>query len=174
MTPPIRNVSVGKVYRCDSDRTHSPMFHQFELVAIDKDLDLSDLKFYIERLLFQFFESENIKILFRPSFFPFTSPSLEVDINYGIIDGKIKIGEGDMLLEILGSGMLHENVLRNMRIDPNEFSGIAFGGGIDRLAMLKYEVADIRDFFSHDLNWLRNRSLPSIVYDSVWCFDSLL
>jgi phenylalanyl-tRNA synthetase alpha chain len=155
-TPPLYIFSIGKVYRNDSDATHSPMFHQFEMCAIDEHLTMKDLYYYIKKVLDSFFESD-IKIRFRPSFFPFTEPSAEVDIAYSIDrNGRIIFNEkGDKWLEILGSGMLRRQVLQNCEIDWNKHNGIAFGGGVDRLAMLKYGYNDIRRFFCGDIEWLK-------------------
>lgn len=160
--PPIALVSAGKVFRVDSDATHSPMFHQIECVAIAKDLHMGHLKYYIESFLKEFFETDNINIRLRPSYFPFTEPSAEVDVGYTIKDGKISIGGNEKYLEILGCGMLHPNVLRNFGIDPTQYQGIAFGCGIDRLTMLKYGASDIRKFFAGNLSWLKNNSFSHI------------
>ncbi len=158
---PIKNASLGKVFRVDSDKTHSPMFHQFELTYIDENVNLSHLKFYLERLLKEFFENEELKIYFRPSYFPFTSPSLEIDINYDIIDNNIRIGTGNKKLEVLGAGFIHKNVLKNMKIDSKKYSGIAFGGGVERLAMLKYGCDDIREFYNYNYSWLNFNSFKT-------------
>jgi phenylalanyl-tRNA synthetase alpha chain len=156
MTPPFKFFSVGKVYRVDSDKTHSPMFHQVDLLYLDKNLGMADLKHYIYKFLEKFFKKENIKLNFRPSYFPFTSPSVEVDIYYHIKDGKMIFGEGDLTLEILGAGILHPNVLNEMQIDATEYSAIAFGCGIERIAMLKYGMNDIREFYNCNHKWLDN------------------
>ncbi len=153
---PIKAMSFGKTFRCDSDKTHSPMFHQFEMVRIDKNLTMQDLKGYIMIFLKAFFGKDNIEIRLRPSFFPFTEPSAEVDIGYTIKEGKIIIGEEvDNFMEILGCGMLHPNVLKNCGVNSEEYNGIAFGMGVERMAMLKYGINDLRKFFESDLEWLK-------------------
>ena len=152
--PPFKIIAPGRTYRSDSDQTHAPMFHQVEGLHIDKNINMGDLKGCLNYFIKEFFEVEKIKMRFRPSHFPFTEPSAEVDIGYEIKDGKIKIGEGDKWLEILGCGMVHPNVLKNVKVDPNKFQGYAFGIGIDRLAMLKYGINDLRSFFECDYRWL--------------------
>jgi phenylalanyl-tRNA synthetase alpha chain len=141
--PPIRIVCPGRVYRCDYDQTHSPMFHQVEGLIIDKDISFADLKGTLEQFLREFFE-EDVKVRFRPSYFPFTEPSIEVDIDRG--DGK--------WLEVLGCGMVHPKVFEMSGIDPEEYTGFAFGMGVERLAMLRYGVNDLRLFFENDLRFL--------------------
>jgi phenylalanyl-tRNA synthetase alpha chain len=152
--PPFKIIAPGRTYRSDSDQTHAPMFHQVEGLHIDKDINMGDLKGCLNYFIKEFFEVDKIKMRFRPSHFPFTEPSAEVDIGYEIKDGKIIIGEGDKWLEILGCGMVHPNVLKNVNVDPGEFQGYAFGIGIDRLAMLKYGINDLRAFFDCDFRWL--------------------
>jgi len=152
--PPFKIIVPGRTYRCDSDQTHAPMFHQLEGLHIDKDITMSHLKGCLDYFIKEFFEVKNIKMRFRPSHFPFTEPSAEVDIGYRIENDKIVIGEGDMWLEILGCGMVHPNVLRNVKVDPDKYQGFAFGMGIDRLAMLKYGINDLRSFFENDYRWL--------------------
>ena len=152
--PPFKIIAPGRTYRSDSDQTHSPMFHQVEGLHIDKDINMGHLKGCLNYFIKEFFEVDKIKMRFRPSHFPFTEPSAEVDIGYKIKDGKIIIGEGDQWLEILGCGMVHPNVLKNAKVDPNKFQGFAFGMGIDRLAMLKYGINDLRSFFESDYRWL--------------------
>jgi len=152
--PPFRIIVPGRTYRCDSDQTHAPMFHQLEGLHIDKNITMSHLKGCLDYFIKEFFEVKNLKMRFRPSHFPFTEPSAEVDIGYRIEKGRIVIGEGDKWLEILGCGMVHPNVLRNVKIDPNKYQGFAFGMGIDRLAMLKYGINDLRAFFESDFRWL--------------------
>ena len=152
--PPFRIIAPGRTYRSDSDQTHAPMFHQVEGLHIDKDINMGHLKGCLNYFIKEFFEVDKIKMRFRPSHFPFTEPSAEVDIGYEIKDGKIIIGEGDKWLEILGCGMVHPNVLKNVNVDPGEFQGYAFGIGIDRLAMLKYGINDLRAFFDCDYRWL--------------------
>ena len=152
--PPFKIIVPGRTYRCDSDQTHAPMFHQLEGLHIDKNISMGHLKGCLDYFIKEFFEVKNIKMRFRPSHFPFTEPSAEVDIGYRIESGKIVIGEGDKWLEILGCGMVHPNVLKNVKIDPDKYQGFAFGMGIDRLAMLKYGINDLRAFFENDYRWL--------------------
>ena len=152
--PPFKIIVPGRTYRCDSDQTHAPMFHQLEGLHIDKNITMSHLKGCLDYFIKEFFEVKNIKMRFRPSHFPFTEPSAEVDIGYRIENDKIVIGEGDKWLEILGCGMVHPNVLRNVKVDPDKYQGFAFGMGIDRLAMLKYGINDLRAFFENDYRWL--------------------
>ena len=154
--PPFKIIAPGRTYRSDSDQTHSPMFHQVEGLHIDKDINMGHLKGCLNYFIKEFFEVDKIKMRFRPSHFPFTEPSAEVDIGYEVIDGKIAIGEGDRWLEILGCGMVHPNVLKNVKIDPSKYQGYAFGIGIDRLAMLKYGINDLRAFFECDYRWLNH------------------
>ena len=154
--PPFKIIAPGRTYRSDSDQTHAPMFHQVEGLHIDKDINMGHLKGCLNYFIKEFFELDKIKMRFRPSHFPFTEPSAEVDIGYEMKDGKIVIGEGDKWLEILGCGMVHPNVLRNVKVDPIEFQGYAFGMGIDRLAMLKYGINDLRAFFDCDYRWLNH------------------
>tara|TARA_B100001778_G_scaffold174500_1_gene143571 strand:+ start:37 stop:1104 length:1068 start_codon:yes stop_codon:yes gene_type:complete len=154
--PPFKIIAPGRTYRSDSDQTHSPMFHQVEGLHIDKNINMGHLKGCLNYFIKEFFEVKKIKMRFRPSHFPFTEPSAEVDIGYEIKDGKIIIGEGDKWLEILGCGMVHPNVLKNVKINPNNFQGYAFGIGIDRLAMLKYGINDLRAFFESDYRWLNH------------------
>jgi phenylalanyl-tRNA synthetase alpha chain len=155
--PPLALLSYGKVFRVESDRTHSPMFHQLEGLMIAEKLNMGHLRYYLESFLREFFETD-IVLKFRPSFFPFTEPSAEVDIGYKIENDKIIIGGDSNFLEVLGCGMLHENVLRNCNIDPEKYSAIAFGCGLDRLVMLKYGMKDIRKFTASNLEWLRHYS----------------
>ncbi len=154
--PPFKIIVPGRTYRCDSDQTHAPMFHQVEGLHIDTNINMGHLKGCLNYFIKEFFEVEKIKMRFRPSHFPFTEPSAEVDIGYEIKDGKIIIGEGDKWLEILGCGMVHPNVLRNVKVDPSKYQGYAFGIGIDRLAMLKYGINDLRAFFDCDYRWLNH------------------
>ncbi len=154
--PPFKIIAPGRTYRSDSDQTHAPMFHQVEGLHIDKDINMGHLKGCLNYFIKEFFEVKKIKIRFRPSHFPFTEPSAEVDIGYELKDGKIIIGEGDRWLEILGCGMVHPNVLKNVKVDPKKFQGYAFGIGIDRLAMLKYGINDLRAFFECDYRWLNH------------------
>jgi phenylalanyl-tRNA synthetase alpha chain len=152
--PPIRIICPGRTYRTDSDQTHTPMFHQVEGLVIDKSANMGQLKWVLEEFCKAFFEVPNVAMRFRPSFFPFTSPSMEVDIQCRRSGDDIRFGEGEDWLEILGCGMVHPNVLRNCGIDPEEYQGFAWGMGIDRIAMLKYGMPDLRDFFEGDLRWL--------------------
>jgi len=152
--PPFKIIVPGRTYRCDSDQTHAPMFHQLEGLHIDKNITMSHLKGCLDYFIKEFFEVNNVKMRFRPSHFPFTEPSAEVDIRYRIENDKIVIGEGDKWLEILGCGMVHPNVLRNVKVNPDKYQGFAFGMGIDRLAMLKYGINDLRAFFENDYRWL--------------------
>ena len=154
--PPFKIIAPGRTYRSDSDQTHSPMFHQVEGLHIDKEINMGHLKGCLNYFKKSFFEVDNIKMRFRPSHFPFTEPSAEVDIGYELKDGKIIIGEGDKWLEILGCGMVHPNVLKNVNVNPNKFQGYAFGIGIDRLGMLKYGINDLRAFFETDYRWLNH------------------
>jgi phenylalanyl-tRNA synthetase alpha chain len=154
--PPFKIIAPGRTYRSDSDQTHAPMFHQVEGLHIDKNINMGHLKGCLNYFIKEFFEVEKIKMRFRPSHFPFTEPSAEVDIGYEIKDGKLVIGEGDQWLEILGCGMVHPNVLKNVKVDSSQYQGYAFGIGIDRLAMLKYGINDLRAFFDCDYRWLNH------------------
>jgi phenylalanyl-tRNA synthetase alpha chain len=160
--PPFKIIVPGRTYRCDSDQTHAPMFHQLEGLHVDKNITMSHLKGCLDYFIKEFFEVKNIKMRFRPSHFPFTEPSAEVDIGYRIENERIVIGEGDKWLEILGCGMVHPNVLRNVKVDPKYFQGFAFGMGIDRLAMLKYGINDLRAFFESDYRWLSHFGFDSL------------
>ena len=155
-SPPIRIIAPGRTYRSDSDATHTPMFHQVEALVIDETTHMGHLKGCIIDFCRAFFGIPDLPVRFRPSHFPFTEPSAEVDIGYEIKDGKIVIGEGDKWLEILGCGMVHPNVLKNVKVNPEKFQGYAFGIGIDRLAMLKYGINDLRSFFECDYRWLNH------------------
>jgi len=152
--PPIRVIIPGRTYRCDSDQTHTPMFHQVEGLVIDKGSHLGHMKWILEEFFKAFFEVDRVGMRFRPSFFPFTEPSLEVDIQYRRDKGEIRFGEGDDWMEILGCGMVHPSVLRNCGLDPDEYQGFAWGMGIDRIAMLKYGMPDLRAFFEANVRWL--------------------
>jgi phenylalanyl-tRNA synthetase alpha chain len=152
--PPIRVICPGRTYRMDSDQTHTPMFHQVEGLVIDKKAHMGHMKWVLEEFCKAFFEIDNVKMRFRPSFFPFTEPSVEVDIQCSRKGGEIRFGEGEDWLEILGCGMVHPNVLRNCGLDPDVYQGFAWGMGIDRIAMLKYGMPDLRPFFEADLRWL--------------------
>jgi len=152
--PPIRIIVPGRTYRSDSDQTHTPMFHQVEGLVIDKGSHLGHMKWILQEFCRAFFEVDHVNMRFRPSFFPFTEPSLEVDIQCRRDKDEIRFGEGEDWLEILGCGMVHPNVLRNCGLDPHEYQGFAWGMGIDRIAMLKYGIADLRPFFEADVRWL--------------------
>ncbi|MEG6508279.1 phenylalanine--tRNA ligase subunit alpha [Methyloligella sp. 2.7D] len=154
--PPLRIIAPGRVYRSDSDQTHTPMFHQVEGLVVDEETHLGHLKWVLEEFCKAFFEVDSVKMRFRASYFPFTEPSMEVDIGYAKVGDEIRIGEGDEWLEILGCGMVNPNVLRNVDLDPARYQGFAFGVGIDRLAMLKYGMPDLRAFFAADLRWLKH------------------
>ena len=159
---PCRIIAPGRVYRADYDQTHTPMFHQVEGLAIGRDVSMANLKWTLEEFCRAFFEVEGIELRFRASHFPFTEPSAEVDIRCSWAGGQLKIGEGDDWMEILGSGMVHPNVLRAAGVDPDEWQGFAFGMGIDRLAMLKYGIPDLRAFFDSDLRWLRHYGFSAL------------
>ncbi len=159
---PIRVIAPGRVYRMDMDQTHTPMFHQVEGLAIDRDITMANLKWVLEEFCRAFFEVDQVELRFRASHFPFTEPSAEVDIRCSWTGGQLKIGEGDSWLEILGSGMVHPHVLRSGGIDPDEWQGFAFGMGIDRIAMLKYGIPDLRAFFESDLRWLRHYGFAAL------------
>jgi phenylalanyl-tRNA synthetase alpha chain len=152
--PPIRVIIPGRTYRKDSDQTHTPMFHQVEGLVVDQTAHLGHLKWILEEFCKAFFEVDQVKMRFRPSYFPFTEPSLEVDIQCRRDKGEIRFGEGEDWLEILGCGMVHPNVLKNCGLDPDQYQGFAWGLGIDRLAMLKYGMPDLRAFFEGDVRWL--------------------
>jgi phenylalanyl-tRNA synthetase alpha chain len=154
--PPYRIVAPGRTYRCDSDQTHTPMFHQLEALVIGRGIHMGHLKGTIEAFAREFFEVPNVKMRFRPSHFPFTEPSAEVDIGCKREKGEILFGEGEDWLEIMGCGMVHPNVLRYVGIDPEEWQGFALGMGIDRIAMLKYGIPDLRAIFDSDLRWLKH------------------
>jgi phenylalanyl-tRNA synthetase alpha chain len=166
--PPIRVICPGRTYRCDSDQTHTPMFHQVEGLVIDRSAHLGHLKWILEEFCKAFFEVHDVKMRFRPSYFPFTEPSMEVDIQCSRKGGEMRFGEGDDWLEILGCGMVHPNVLRNCGVDPDIYQGFAWGLGIDRIAMLKYGMPDLRAFFEADVRWLdhygfRPLDMPSLI-----------
>ncbi|HKR87188.1 MAG TPA: phenylalanine--tRNA ligase subunit alpha, partial [Phenylobacterium sp.] len=152
--PPIRVVIPGRVYRSDSDATHTPMFHQLEGLVIDRAIHMGHLKWTLDTFTRRFFETEAVVTRFRPHHFPFTEPSAEMDVQCDRSGGAVKIGEGSDWLEILGGGMVHPNVLRNCGLDPDAWQGFAFGLGVDRLAMLKYGMPDLRDMFASDPRWL--------------------
>ncbi len=153
---PCRIIAPGRVYRADYDQTHTPMFHQVEGMAIGKDISMANLKWVLEEFFSAYFNIDGIKTRFRASHFPFTEPSAEVDIQCSWVDGQLRIGEGDGWMEVLGSGMMHPKVLAHGGVDPDLWQGFAFGMGIDRIAMLKYGIPDLRAFFDSDLRWLRH------------------
>lgn len=159
--PPFKSCSLGRVFRRDSDQTHTPMFHQFEGFMVDENITMQNLRWILEKFLNEFFEIDNVELRFRPSFFPFTEPSAEVDISYYKENGVIKIGtpknpQDQKFMEILGCGMIHENVLKNCNIDASKYQGFAFGIGVERLAMLKYGINDLRMFFENDIRFLKH------------------
>ena len=158
---PIRIIAPGRVYRADYDQTHTPMFHQVEGLAIDRDISMANLKWVLEEFFSAFFGT-SVKTRFRASHFPFTEPSAEVDIQCSWEDGQVRVGEGDGWLEVLGSGMVHPKVLQAANVDPAEWQGFAFGMGIDRMAMLKYGIPDLRAFFDSDLRWLRHYGFSAL------------
>jgi phenylalanyl-tRNA synthetase alpha chain len=154
--PPIRIIAPGRVYRSDSDATHTPMFHQIEGLVIDKGIHLGHLKWTLETFLKAFFERDDLTIRLRPSYFPFTEPSAEVDVSFSVENGKRILGGSGGWMELLGSGMVHPKVIANCGLDPEVYQGFAFGVGVDRLAMLKYGMDDLRAFFDGDLRWLKH------------------
>ncbi|MEM9495707.1 MAG: phenylalanine--tRNA ligase subunit alpha [Pseudomonadota bacterium] len=160
--PPIRIIIPGRTFRCDSDQTHTPMFHQVEGLVIDRETHMGHLKGTLEAFAKTYFEIDEVKTRFRPHFFPFTEPSAEMDIGYERAGNEIRIGSGDKWMEILGCGMVHPNVLVNCGLDPDEFQGFAFGMGVDRLAMLKYGIPDLRDFFAADARWLEHYGFDAL------------
>ena len=153
---PIRLIAPGRVYRSDSDATHTPMFHQIEGLVIDKAITLGHLKWTLETFLKAFFERDDIVLRMRPSYFPFTEPSAEVDVGWSMEKGRRVVGGQQGWMEVLGSGMVHPRVLANAGLDPDEWQGFAFGTGVDRLAMLKYGMDDLRAFFDGDIRWLKH------------------
>ena len=159
---PMRIICPGGVYRADYDQTHTPMFHQVEGLAIDRDLSMANLKWVLEEFCRAYFEVDNVELRFRASHFPFTEPSAEVDLRCSWDKGQLKVGEGDDWMEILGSGMVHPKVLAAGGIDPEQWQGFAFGMGIDRIAMLKYGIPDLRAFFESDLRWLRHYGFSAL------------
>jgi phenylalanyl-tRNA synthetase alpha chain len=159
---PLRIIAPGRVYRADYDQTHTPMFHQVEGLAIDRSITMANLKWVLEEFCRAFFEVDGVELRFRASHFPFTEPSAEVDIRCSWEGGTLKLGEGDDWLEILGSGMVHPKVLEAGGIDPSHWQGFAFGMGIDRIAMLKYGIPDLRAFFESDLRWLKHYGFAAL------------
>jgi len=161
--PPIRIISPGRTYRVDSDATHSPMFHQVEALVVDEGIHLGHLKWTVEEFCKAFFEIDDLELRARPSYFPFTEPSLEWDMRCDrSVPGKITFGHGNDWLELGGSGLVHPKVLANCGIDPTRYQGFAFGFGLDRMAMLKYGIPDIRSFFESDLRWLRHYGFAAL------------
>ena len=160
--PPVRIIAPGRVYRSDSDATHTPMFHQIEGLVIDKGITLGHLKWTLETFLKAYFERDDIVLRLRPSYFPFTEPSAEVDIGYSYEKGRRVVGGSEGWMEVLGSGMVHPNVIKACGLDPDEWQGFAFGTGVDRLAMLKYGMDDLRPFFDGDLRWLRHYGFSAL------------
>ena len=160
--PPIRIIAPGRVYRSDSDATHTPMFHQIEGLVIDKGIHLGHLKWTLETFLKAFFERDDLTIRLRPSYFPFTEPSAEVDVSFSIENGKRVLGGTGGWMELLGSGMVHPKVIAACGLDPEVYQGFAFGVGVDRLAMLKYGMDDLRAFFDGDLRWLKHYGFSAL------------
>ncbi|MBP5534554.1 MAG: phenylalanine--tRNA ligase subunit alpha [Alphaproteobacteria bacterium] len=154
--PPIRIVAPGRTYRCDYDMTHTPMFHQIEGLVIDKSTNMGHLKGCLLEFMKKFFETDDVSLRFRPSFFPFTEPSAECDVGCSRENGEFKIESGKGWIELLGCGMVHPNVLKNCGLDPDEYQGFAFGCGLDRFAMLKYGIPDLRSFFDADMRWMKH------------------
>jgi phenylalanyl-tRNA synthetase alpha chain len=165
--PPHRIVIPGRTYRHDYDITHTPMFHQLEGLVIDRDIHMGHLKGCLTDFVRTFFEVEDLPLRFRPSYFPFTEPSAEVDIGCSIKDGARLIGVGEEWMEILGCGMVHPRVLRNCGLDPSDWQGFAFGVGIDRIGMLKYGIRDLRSFFDCDLRWLKNYGFAALDFPTL-------
>ena len=153
---PLYVIAPGRVYRSDSDATHTPMFHQVEGLVLDRAIHMGHLKWTLETFLKAFFERDDVVLRMRPSYFPFTEPSAEVDVGYTLVNGKRVIGGSEGFMEVLGSGMVHPRVIANCGLDPDEWQGFAFGCGIDRLAMLKYGMDDLRAFFDGDIRWLKH------------------
>jgi phenylalanyl-tRNA synthetase alpha chain len=160
--PPIRIIAPGRVYRSDSDATHTPMFHQIEGLVIDKGIHLGHLKWTLETFLKAFFERDDLTIRLRPSYFPFTEPSAEVDVSFSLENGKRILGGTGGWMELLGSGMVHPKVISACGLDPDVYQGFAFGVGVDRLAMLKYGMDDLRAFFDGDLRWLKHYGFSAL------------
>ncbi len=159
---PLRVIAPGRVYRSDSDATHTPMFHQIEGLVIDKGIHLGHLKWTLETFLKAFFERDDVVLRLRPSYFPFTEPSVEVDVGYSLVNGKRVIGGSEGWMEVLGSGMVNRRVIEAGGLDPDEWQGFAFGTGVDRLAMLKYGMDDLRAFFDGDARWLSHYGFSAL------------
>ncbi|HEX8263055.1 MAG TPA: phenylalanine--tRNA ligase subunit alpha [Allosphingosinicella sp.] len=160
--PPIYIIAPGRTYRSDNDATHTPMFHQIEGLVIDKGIHLGHLKWTLETFLKAFFEREDIVLRLRPSYFPFTEPSAEVDVGFTRVNGRRVLGGSEGWMELLGSGMVHPRVIAACGLDPDEWQGFAFGCGVDRLAMLKYGMDDLRAFFDGDLRWLKHYGFAAL------------
>jgi len=167
--PPIRIIAPGRTFRCDDDATHSPMFHQVEGLVIDKNINMGHLKGLIKSFCEKFFNVSDLPVRFRPSYFPFTEPSAEIDIGYSKKGNNIEIGAGSDWLEVMGCGMVHPKVLINCNLDPNEWQGFAFGLGVERFAMLKYGIADLRNFYEGDIRWLEHYG-----FDLDYLYSSIL
>ena len=159
---PLRIIAPGRVYRSDSDATHTPMFHQVEALVIDKGIHLGHLKWTLETFLRAFFERDDVVLRLRPSYFPFTEPSVEIDVGYSLVNGKRVIGGSEGWMEVLGSGMVNRRVIAAGGLDPDEWQGFAFGIGVDRLAMLKYGMDDLRAFFDGDQRWLQHYGFAAL------------
>lgn len=167
--PPYRFLSMGRVYRSDYDMTHTPMFHQLEVVVIDQCVTMAHLKGFLINFLRHIFVAPHLELRFRPSYFPFTEPSVEIDCNYTRKeDGSLILGEGDQWMELLGAGMIHPNVLKNCEVDPATWQGFAIGMGLERVAMLKYGIGDLRTFFQSDVRWLHHYGFPSLSTPSLF------
>ena len=165
--PPIKIIAPGSTYRCDDDSTHSPMFHQIEGLVVDKGVTMANLKWVIKKLLTDFFGIEDLPMRFRPSYFPFTEPSAEVDIGCSIKEGKLTIGNGSDWLEVMGCGMVHPLVFKNCGIDNKKFNGFAFGLGVERFAMLKHGITDLRMFYENDIRWLKHYNFSATGFPSL-------
>ena len=165
--PPLRIIAPGRTYRCDSDATHSPMFHQVEGLVVDERTHMGHLKGCLIEFCRAYFGIDDLPVRFRPSYFPFTEPSAEVDIGCTRAGGTLKIGHGDDWLEILGSGMVNPRVLEFCGIDPTRYQGFAFGMGLERIAMLKYGIPDLRTFYESDLRWLRHYGFAALARPSM-------
>lgn len=165
--PPIRIIAPGRTYRSDYDATHTPMFHQIEGLVIDEKTTMADLKGCLYDFMKEFFEVDDLPVRFRPSYFPFTEPSAEMDIGCLKSKTELKIGAGTDWLEVLGCGMVHPNVLKACNIDPEKYQGFAFGAGLDRLAMLKYGIPDLRTFFESDVRWIKNYGFTPLDFSSM-------
>ena len=165
-TPPIRIIAPGRTYRCDSDQTHTPMFHQVEGLVIGEDIHMGHLKGCLMDFVSAFFETD-VDVQFRPHHFPFTEPSAEMDVRYERVGDAIRIGQGESWMEILGCGMVHPNVLTACGLDPEQYQGFAFGMGVDRLAMLKYGMPDLRDMFASDPRWLGHYGFSPLLQASL-------